>query len=68
MTEASITGETNAIEVVVSESSLVRVFDNGEIISGLIPEMWLFSRYSLHMSGHYSERTDDHLTVFSKDK
>ncbi len=68
MAAASITRETNAIAVVVSESSIVRVFDNGEIVSELIPEMWLLSRYSLHMSGHYSERTDDHLTVFSKDK
>lgn len=67
MAAASITHESNAIAVVVSESSIVRIFDNGEIISELIPEMWLLSRYSLHMEGHYSERSDEQLTVISKD-
>lgn len=68
MAAASITSVTNAVAVVVSESSIVRVFDNGEIVSEIIPEIWLLSRYSLHMEGRYSERTDDHLTVISKDK
>ncbi|MDQ5988018.1 MAG: Diadenylate cyclase [Syntrophus sp. SKADARSKE-3] len=67
MAAASITRETDAVAVVVSESSIVRVFDNGEIISEIIPEIWLLSRYSLHMEGHYSERSGDHLTVVSKD-
>lgn len=67
MAAASITHETNAVAIVVSESSIVRIFDNGEIISELIPEMWLLSRYSLHMEGRYTERTDDQLTVISKD-
>lgn len=68
MAAASITNEANAIAVVVSESSIVRVFDNGEIILEIIPEIWLLSRYSMHMEGHFSERTDDQLTVISKDK
>jgi hypothetical protein len=68
MAAASITNETNAVAVVVSESSIVRVFDNGEIVSEIIPEIWLLSRYSLHLEGRYSERTDDNLTVISKDK
>ena len=37
MAAASISKETNAIAVVVSESSLVRVFDHGELVSEIIP-------------------------------
>lgn len=42
---ASITKATNAIAVVVSESSVVRVFDDGEIIAEIIPELWLLRLY-----------------------
>ena len=48
MAAASITKQTKAIAIVVSESSLVRIFDNGEIISEIIPELWLLQRHSLH--------------------
>jgi hypothetical protein len=40
MAAASITKHTNAIAVVVSESSVVRVFDNGEIVSEIIDEVY----------------------------
>ncbi|MDX1614459.1 MAG: diadenylate cyclase [Candidatus Promineifilaceae bacterium] len=68
MAAASITRETNAVAVVVSESAVVRVFDNGEIISEIIPELWLFRRYGLHMSEPYSLRRSEQLTVASKDE
>ncbi|OPY70344.1 MAG: DisA bacterial checkpoint controller nucleotide-binding protein [Syntrophorhabdaceae bacterium PtaU1.Bin034] len=63
---ASITKRTRAVSVVVSESSTVRVFYNGEIISEIIPEIWLLSRHDLHMKGPRAEETDDNLTVLSK--
>jgi diadenylate cyclase len=66
MAAASITLETNAIAVVVSESSIVRIVDNGEIISEIIPELWLLTRHSLHLSGAYRERSMQGLTVASK--
>lgn len=66
MAAASITKQTNAIAVVVSESSIVRIFDNGEIISEIIPELWLFRRHSLHLTGDYSTRSSEQLTVASK--
>ncbi len=66
MAAASITRQTNAIAVVVSESSIVRIFDNGEIISEIIPELWLFRKHSLHLTGNYSTRSSDQLTVASK--
>lgn len=68
MAAASISKDTNAIAVVVSESSLVRVFDHGELVSEIIPELWMLSRYSLHLAQPYSERTEEQLTVLSKEE
>ncbi len=66
MAAASITKETDAVSVTVSESSVVRVFDDGELISEIIPELWLFRRYSSHLKGPISQHSDDKLTVLSK--
>ena len=41
---ASITKNTDAVAVVVSESSVVRIVDDGEIIAEIIPELWLIQR------------------------
>jgi diadenylate cyclase len=66
MAAASITKHTNAIAVVVSESSVVRIFDEGEIVSEIIPELWLFRRHGLHLKGPYSTRASDQMTVAGK--
>lgn len=66
MAGASITHETGAVAVVVSESSMVRVFDEGELISEIIPEVWLMSRHSLHLEGPYREHTEKDVTFISK--
>ena len=63
---AAITKATKAVGVVVSESSVVRVFDDGELISEIIPELWLFSKFRRHLIERYSERTSENLTVISK--
>jgi DNA integrity scanning protein DisA with diadenylate cyclase activity len=41
---ASISAATNAIPVVVSQSSVVRVFADGEVRAEIIPELFLLSR------------------------
>jgi DNA integrity scanning protein DisA with diadenylate cyclase activity len=66
MAAASITRETQAVAVVVSESAIVRVFDDGQIISEIIPELWLLRRYSLHLTAPYRMRSDTELAVVSK--
>ncbi|SMC17336.1 DisA checkpoint controller nucleotide-binding [Desulfacinum hydrothermale DSM 13146] len=66
MAAASITHQTGAVAVVVSESSIVRVFDDGELISEILPEIWLFSRFSLHLTGPVSEETEADVMVVSK--
>ena len=68
MAAASISYQTSAVAVVVSESSVVRVFDNGELISEIIPELWMLRHYSLHVSGRYRERTVNQITVVSKEE
>lgn len=68
MAAASISRRTAAIAVVVSESSIVRVFDNGELISEIIPEFWLLRRYGHLLLGHVptTQRTEGQVTVVSK--
>jgi len=63
---ASITKQTGAVAVVVSESSIVRIFDDGEIISEIIPELWMFARYGTHLAGAVAELTEEDLTIVSK--
>jgi DNA integrity scanning protein DisA with diadenylate cyclase activity len=50
MAAASVTNQTDAVAVVVSETSVVRVFDDGEIISKIIPESWLLKRHGMNLS------------------
>ena len=66
MAAASITKRTDAIAVVVSESSIVRVFDDGEIIGEILPELWLLRNYSLHLSYPYTKHTDHDVSIFAK--
>lgn len=66
MAAASVTLETNAVAVVVSESSIVRIFDDGVLVSEILPELWLLSNYSMHLSGNVTKRTDKDLTVLSR--
>jgi diadenylate cyclase len=65
---ASVTKHTNAVAVVVSESSVVRVMDDGEIVSEIIPELWLFRHYGLNLKGPYATRANEQMTVASKEQ
>ncbi len=46
MAGASITLRTEAVAVVASESSVVRMFDRGEIVAEILPELWMLRRYA----------------------
>lgn len=65
MAAASITRDTNAIAIVVSESGVVRVFDDAEIIAEIIPELWLIRHGSLHVRAPYSVRANEEMTVIT---
>jgi len=49
MAAASVTRRTSAVAIVVSESSMVRVFDEGKIISEILPEIWMMHKHGLFM-------------------
>src|SRR5918995_7547101 len=48
---ASVSKQTSAVAVAVSESSTVRMFDDGELVSEIIPELWMFGGYGLYLNG-----------------
>ncbi len=64
---ASISKKTNCISVVVSESSVVRIFVEGNMVSEILPEIWLLKNYSPHIEGNYSKRRCNEMTVLDKD-
>jgi diadenylate cyclase len=66
MAAASVTKHSRAVAVVVSETSIVRVFDDGEIVAEIIPELWLLRRHGLHLKGPYSARVGEGMAVASK--
>jgi len=65
---ASITRETRAIAAVVSESSVVRIFDGGEIIAEIIPELWLLGRHELHLHGSHPAPMGPEVTAVRRDE
>jgi diadenylate cyclase len=68
MAAASVSSRTNAVAVAVSESSMVRMFDDGELISEIVPEIWMLDRYSSHLEGPTFSRQGDGLTVVGRDE
>jgi diadenylate cyclase len=63
---ASITLYTNAVAVVVSESSVVRLLDDGKIIAEIIPELWLIQRASTHIiDGKMEEIEEENIAIVS---
>jgi diadenylate cyclase len=66
MAGASISRQTNAVAVVVSESSMVRMFDDGELVSEIVPELWMIDGYRSRMEGRTFTRRDEDVTVIGR--
>ena len=66
MAGASISRQTSAVSVVVSESSMVRMFDDGELVSEIVPELWMIDRYTSRMDGRTFTRRDDDIAVIGR--
>src|SRR5919205_2103841 len=62
MAGASISQQTRAVAVVVSESSMVRMFDDGELVSEIVPELWMIDGYTSRMEGRTFTRSDEDVT------
>jgi len=39
------------VAVAVSESSTVRMFDDGELVAQIVPELWLLGGYGSYLDG-----------------
>jgi hypothetical protein len=63
MAAASISKQTGAVAVAVSESSVVRMFDDGELVSEIIPEIWMLSGYGTYPNGTFGRGARSDVTV-----
>ena len=66
MAGASISQQTGAVSVVVSESSMVRMFDDGELVSEIVPELWMIEGYTSRMEGRTFTRSDEDIAVIGR--
>lgn len=64
---ASVSKRTGAVAVAVSESSTVRMFDDGDLISEITPELYLLDRYNSRLRGR-TVQTEDQVTVVGHDE
>ena len=48
---ASVSSGTEAVAVAVSASSTVRMFDDGELVAQIVPELWLLGGYGSYLGG-----------------
>jgi hypothetical protein len=62
---ASISQVTDAVAIVVSESSMVRVFDDGKLVAEIIPELWLMDHYNVQLTAPYQEEVLGDLAVLT---
>jgi diadenylate cyclase len=66
MAAASVSKQTGAVAVAVSESSMVRMFDDGELVSEIIPELWMFEGYTTRLQGRTFTRQEEDITVIGR--
>jgi hypothetical protein len=62
---ASISQVTDAVAIVVSESSMVRIFDDGKLVAEIIPELWLMDHYNVKLSAPFKEELVGDLAVLT---
>jgi DNA integrity scanning protein DisA with diadenylate cyclase activity len=62
---ASISQVTDAVAIVVSESAMVRVFDDGKLVAEIIPELWLMDQYNVMLSTPYEEQRVGEMAVLT---
>jgi len=64
MAAASISKETDAVAVVVSESDgVVRVFDDGELIGEILTGVWDLEKIKPHIRGEYEKIVEKDLNL-----
>jgi diadenylate cyclase len=61
---ANMSAVTNAVGIVVSESSVVRIFCHGQLVGEIIPELWMMEHAS-HLLGTVKREQVGELTVLT---
>ena len=61
---ANMSAATNAVSIVVSESSVVRLFCHGKLVGEIIPELWMIDRET-YLSGLAKKEKVGELTVLT---
>jgi diadenylate cyclase len=61
---ANMSAVTNAVSIVVSESSVVRLFCHGKLVGEIIPELWMINR-TVQVPGAVKKETFGDLTVLT---
>jgi DNA integrity scanning protein DisA with diadenylate cyclase activity len=61
---ANMSAVTRAVTIVVSESSVVRLFCHGKLVGEIIPELWMMDR-AVQMRGPVKKETYGELTVLT---
>src|ERR1700681_2103180 len=61
---ANMSAVTKAVGIVVSESSVVRLFCHGQLVGEIIPEVWMMD-HSAHLSGSVKREQVGELTILT---
>jgi diadenylate cyclase len=61
---ATMSAVTRAVTIVVSESSVVRLFCHGKLVGEIIPELWMIDR-AVQLRGPVKKETYGELTVLT---
>lgn len=61
---ANMSAVTNAVGIVVSESSVVRLFCHGKLVGEIIPELWMID-HNVRLRGLVKKETFGDLTVLT---
>src|SRR6202166_4992430 len=64
---ANMSAVTEAVGIVVSESSVVRLFCHGQLVGEIIPEVWMMD-HAAHLRGTVKREQVGELTVLTPDR
>ena len=64
---ANMSAVTNAVGIVVSESSVVRLFCHGELVGEIIPEVWM-TDHAAHLRGSVKREQVGELTILTPNR
>lgn len=61
---ANMSAATNAVGIVVSESSVVRLFCHGQLVAEIIPEVWMMD-HAAHLRGNAKREQVGEMTILT---